>query len=132
MLVIASSASAKRKHNPSGLMPPPMPPHAPAYHRPMAPSLDKDAFKRILKLVKKQSFDTGKLDMIEAIAMLGQFSSAQCAELLGTFSFDNDRLKALKVLRHTLTDMNDGDRILKTFQFISSREQAMNMLISQH
>ena len=72
----------------------------------------------------KESFSDGKLDMIE-VASLGCFYSCrQCVEILGIFSFDSDKLKALKFLAPRIIDQRNNYSIIKSFTFSSDQEKA--------
>lgn len=123
---LAFNVSAKRNHGHNS--PPSPPPLAPTRVQASAPSLNDEAFSRIVKLIKKQSFDDGKLQMVEAISMLGLFSAHQCADILKTFSFDDNRLKALKYLSPTITDPWQQYEIVREFTFDSNKRKAIEIL----
>lgn len=126
---LALTASAKRNNNRGwGTPPPPTPIPAATYAPAPAPSLSNSDFKRIVKLTKKESFDEGKLRMVEAISMLGYFTTEQAAELLRTFSFDNSRLDALRFLAPRIVDRGNPMSILKSFTFDSSSKKAAEIL----
>ena len=81
-------------------------------------------FDILCSKIKKQSFLDGKLDMIE-VASLGCFYSCrQCIEILGIFTFDSDKLKALKFLAPRIVDQRNNYSIIKSFTFSSDQEKA--------
>ena len=81
-------------------------------------------FDILCSKIKKQSFLDGKLDMIE-VASLGCFYTCrQCIEILGIFSFDSDKLKALEFLAPRIVDQRNNYSIIKSFTFSSDQEKA--------
>ena len=74
---------------------------------------DKD-FSMMYKIVKKNSFDDEKIDIIRVASIGSYFSSRQCAELLSLISFNDNRLEALEVMAPRIVD-KDFDRIMKQF-----------------
>ncbi len=85
-------------------------------------------FDILCSKIKKQSFLDGKLDMIE-VASLGCFYSCrQCVEILGIFTFDSDKLKALEFLAPRIVDQRNNYSIIKSFTFSSDQEKAATII----
>lgn len=107
--------------SPAPAPPPPGPPAAPAGPRPMTPA----AFKGFRAQLEASSFDSGRMGMLETAAAHNVFSAAQVARVLATFSFDNQRAQAACLLAPRVLDPKNAHVIAQSFDFASSRNEAM-------
>lgn len=111
---------------PTGRRPaPPMhpvtPPPVPAGPTPMSPA----AFKGFRAQLEASSFDSGRMGMLETAAAHNVFLAAQVGKLLATFSFDKQRAQAACLLAPRVLDPQNAHVIGDTFDFSSSRNEAM-------
>lgn len=80
-------------------------------------------------IMKKNAFDNQKNDILRVACIGSFFSSEQCARLLSLYSFDSNRLEALKIMSPRLIDVDDAEKIIKKFTFSSEKEKAMLLLM---
>ncbi len=86
-------------------------------------------FKKFYKYVKETSFDKNRLQLVEIAAFGSYFSSEQCYKLLSLFSFDDNKLAAIKIMEPRMIDSRYYEKILKQFSFSSNREKATAILL---
>ena len=61
-------------------------------------SLDDASFSKLYNKVKKASFDDNKFDLIEVASLGCYYSCAQVVRIMKIFPFDDEQLKALKMM----------------------------------
>lgn len=88
-------------------------------------AMTDEAFAKLLKSLKEQSFDEQKVEFIETFVKDRPLNCGQAAELLKTLSFDEGRVKAAIILYPGLVDSENFFEVLKVFPFESSREEVM-------
>ena len=88
---------------------------------------DKD-FSMMCKVVEDASFPDKMIGVIKVACISSYFTSKQCAQLLSMFSFENDKLEALKVLHPRMLDI-DAKPILKQFTFSDNKDKAIEILL---
>ena len=90
-------------------------------------AMHRKDFNMMCEVVKDASFSDKKIGVIKVACISSYFDSKQCAKLLSLFSFENDKLEALKVLAPRIVDFNPKE-ILKQFTFSSNKDKAMEIL----
>ena len=88
-------------------------------------------FKMMCEVVDDASFHEKKIGIIKVACISSYFNSKQCAKLLSLISFDDAKLKALKVLAPRLiidTDVTEVTDIVKQFSFSSNKDKALEIL----
>ena len=88
-------------------------------------------FKMMCEVVEDASFHEKKIGVIKVACISSYFNSKQCAKLLSMISFDDAKLKALKVLAPRLiidTDVTEVTEIVKQFSFSSKKDKALEIL----
>jgi hypothetical protein len=80
--------------------------------------------EKLLKGLKQEPFDQGKLTYIENFAAARPLSCEQAATLLKCFAFDEGRIKAVKLLYPRLIDRQNFNDVLSTFVFDKSKAEA--------
>ena len=88
---------------------------------------DKD-FQYLYKTIKKKSFDRDRLELLSVGVLDNYFSCRQCAKILSIYSFDDDKLKVLDIMSGHIVDMENVNKILKSFKFDSNRRKAADIL----
>lgn len=88
-------------------------------------SIDDDEFDEIYNKVKDSVFKESTLDRS---IRFQEFSCAQCIRLMSLYTFDDDKLKMLKVLKGHIVDTQNYDDIIDSLDFISSRDKAREIL----
>lgn len=95
------------------------------------PVMDSKNFDKLSHYVKSESFDDDRLILIRVAAMGCCFTSEQCAKLLSFFSFDSNRITALKVLRPYIVETKNSKAIIKEFTFSSEKDAAIEILLRE-
>ena len=90
-------------------------------------TMHRKDFKMMCEVVKDASFSDKKIGVIKVACISSYFDRNQCSKLLALFSFDNDKLEALKVLAPRIVDVNPKE-ILKQFTFSSNKDKALDIL----
>lgn len=94
-------------------------------HRPRA--MHNKDFKMMCEVIDDASFHEKKIGVIKVACISSYFNSKQCAKLLSMISFDDAKLKALKVLAPRMIDRDVTD-IVKQFSFSSNKDKALEIL----
>ena len=90
--------------------------------------ISAENFAKLLKGLKAESFDDGKVGFIATFAANGRLTSEQARDLLKTFSFDDGRVKSAVKLYPRLTDPENFFTVLEVFSFDSSRNAVREQL----
>lgn len=88
-------------------------------------------FKMMCEVIDDASFHEKKIGVIKVACISSYFNSKQCAKLLSMISFDDAKLKALKVLAPRLiidTNVTEVTDIVKQFSFSSNKDKALEIL----
>ena len=94
-------------------------------HRPRA--MHNKDFKMMCEVIDDASFHEKKIGVIKVACISSYFNSMKCAKLLSMISFDDAKLKALKVLAPRMIDRDVTD-IVKQFSFSSNKDKALEIL----
>ena len=90
--------------------------------------LDDASFSKLYNKVKQASFNDNKFDLIE-VASLGCYCScAQVVRIMKIFPFDDEQLKALKMMAPHIVDLQNTGLIYKVFSFDSEKEKAEGII----
>ena len=98
-------------------------------HRPRA--MHNKDFKMMCEVIDDASFHEKKIGVIKVACISSYFNSKQCAKLLSMISFDDAKIKALKVLAPRLiidTDVTEVTDIVKQFSSSSNKDKALEIL----
>ena len=88
-------------------------------------------FTMMCEVVDDASFTDKKIGVIKVACISSYFNSKQCAKLLSMISFDEGKLKALKVLAPRIID-RDVTEVVKQFTFSSNKDKALEILRKAH
>ena len=80
--------------------------------------------------VKKATFASDKLKVIEVASLGSRISCEQCARILSQFTFSSDKMKALKVMGSRIADPENAIAIYKQFTFSSDKDKAAEIISS--
>lgn len=90
--------------------------------------LTEGQMSTLLQKVRKKSFATDKLDLIEVAALGGRFTCAQCATLMDQLTFANDKLQVVKFVGPRLVDPRNSNAIMNKLSFDSDRKKAADFI----
>ena len=91
-------------------------------------SLDDASFSKLYNKVKKASFNDNKFDLIEVASLGCYYSCTQVVRIMKIFPFDDEQLKALKMMAPHIVDLQNTDLIYKVFSFDSEKEKAEGII----
>ena len=92
--------------------------------------LDDASFSKLYNKVKKASFDDNKFDLIEVASLGCCYSCAQVVRIMKIFPFDDEQLKALKMMAPHIVDLQNTGLIYKIFSFDSEKQKVGEILSS--
>lgn len=78
--------------------------------------------------VKKATFASDKLKVVEVAGLGSRISCEQCARILGLFTFGSDKMKALKAMGSRIADPENAVVIYKQFTFSSEKDKAAEII----
>ena len=90
--------------------------------------LDDASFSKLYNKVKKASFDDNKFDLIEVASLGCYYSCAQVVRIMKIFPFDDEQLKALKMMAPHIVDLQNTGLIYKVFTFDSEKDKAEEII----
>lgn len=92
-------------------------------------TMDQLSFDRFVKNLKKTAtFDKDKLTVIKQQAQVSLFTAQQIKTLLKTFSFDDQKVEAGKILFPRCTDKVNFYIVYDSFTFETGKKQLMNYI----
>jgi hypothetical protein len=106
---------------------PPLPPQPEVNYR----LLSDEAFQAFLTQYRKESFDDGRLRMINVVSKNSSLLSAQARVLLKSFSFDDERLKVARNLYKNVADPQNYFTLSDIFVFPSNKDDFLKYLEKQ-
>ena len=92
--------------------------------------LDDASFSKLYNKVKKASFDDNKFDLIEVASLGCYYSCTQVVRIMKIFPFDDEQLKALKMMAPHIVDLQNTGLIYKIFSFDSEKQKVGEILSS--
>ena len=90
--------------------------------------LDDASFSKLYNKVKQASFNNNKFDLIEVASLGCYYSCAQVVRIMKIFPFDDEQLKALKMMAPHIVDLQNTGLIYKVFSFDSEKDKAEEII----
>ena len=90
--------------------------------------LDDASFSKLYNKVKQASFNDNKFDLIDVASLGCYYSCAQVVRTTKIFPFDDEQLKALKMMAPHIVDLQNTGLIYKVFSFDSEKEKAEEII----
>ena len=90
--------------------------------------LDDASFSKLYNKVKKASFDDNKFDLIEVASLGCYYSCTQVVRIMKIFPFDDEQLKALKMMAPHIVDLQNTGLIYQVFSFDSEKAKAEEII----
>lgn len=94
--------------------------------------MDEALFSRFLEKVKKEPFSDNRLKMIETALSHSDFTCGQCAQLAKIYTFDDDRMKVMKMMYPRLVDKEAFFMLTDILTFSSSKEEMNKFVRNYH
>ena len=90
--------------------------------------LDDASFSKLYNKVKQASFNDNKFDLIEVASLGCYYSCTQVVRIMKIFPFDDEQLKALKMMAPHIVDLQNTGLIYKVFTFDSEKDKAEEII----
>ncbi|MGV4530375.1 DUF4476 domain-containing protein [Ornithobacterium rhinotracheale] len=78
--------------------------------------------------MNQNTFDSNKMQFLQSVVPMNVFTSSEIKQILRTFSFDKDRLKAAKLLFDYCIDKQNFYEVYDVFTFEYSKRELMDYL----
>lgn len=105
----------------------------PSITQPMYPNgkccLSDRGFSTLYNKISNSSFGDEKKDLIEVASLGCYFSCSQCAQILGLFSFDDDKYSVLEFMAPRIIDLQNVNLIYSQFTFDDAKKKAADLLL---
>ena len=92
--------------------------------------LDDATFSRLYNKVKNASFDDNKYDLIEVASLGCYYSCAQVVRMMKIFTFDDGKIKTLRMMAPHIVDLQNASLIYQQFSFESEKQKVGDILRS--
>lgn len=90
--------------------------------------LDDASFSKFYNKVRNATFDNEKFDLIEVASLGCWYSCAQTACMMRLFTFDDDRMKVLRLMASRIVDPQNSADIYRLFDFESEKAKVGEIL----
>lgn len=104
--------------------------HRPNYDR-HDRAMDDQLFKKFFDSVKNEPFEKDRTSLINAVLANSYFTSEQCLKLVKLYTFDNERLKIMKMMYPRVVDKEAFFTVIGTLTFSNNRKK-MNDFIKEY
>jgi hypothetical protein len=108
--------------------PPPMPQPMP---QPLVQPITEAMLRSLASSIRNEPFAEDQLAVLAEAAPTQYFLVTQTQQVLRLFSFSKDRLKAMRLLRPRLLDMENSFKLYESFEFSSDKEELKRILAQQ-
>ncbi|HEX5752764.1 MAG TPA: DUF4476 domain-containing protein [Archangium sp.] len=105
---------------------PPRP--APPPPQPSVQPISESMLQSLLSAIRHEPFSDDQLNVLEQAASTQYFLVAQAQQLLRSFAFSNDRIKAMRLLRPRLLDLENGFKLYESFEHSSDKDELKRIL----
>lgn len=110
----------------------PIYPNRPRGNRtPLAQGMAPSQFNNLLLTVRNESFDSGKLSILESVLATNYFTSAQILDLMSLLSFDSGKLKVAQMGYRNTIDKGNYFIVNNGLSFSSSKRKLNEFIQSQ-
>ena len=104
--------------------------HRPDYDR-YDRVMNDQLFKKFFDSVKNEPFEKDRMGLITTALANSDFTSEQCLQLVKFYTFDNERLKIMKMMYPNIVDKEAFFTVIGTLTF-SSNKTKMNDFIKEY
>lgn len=105
--------------------------HRPNYDHQHDRAMNDQLFKKFFDSVKNEPFEKDRINLINTVLANSYFTSEQCLKLVNFYTFDNERLKIMKMMYPRIVDKEAFFTVIGTLTFSNSREK-MNDFIREY
>ena len=106
----------------------PEPPRPPPPPQPTAQPITEAMLRSLVSAIRNEPFADDQLAVLEQAVPTQYFLVAQAQQILRTFSFPSDRVKAMRLLRPRLLDLENGFKLYESFDHSSDKDELKRIL----
>ena len=66
---------------------------------------------------------SSKISLVEVVCINNYFSCRQVLSIMKTFSFDDDKLSVVKIMKPSILDLENGEMLAENLTFDSYKKQ---------
>ena len=99
--------------------------------QPAVQPITEAMLRSLVLAVRNEPFAEDQLDVLAQAAPTQYFLVNQTQQLLRVFTFSKDRLKAMRLLRPRLLDMENSYKLYESFEFSNDKEELKRILAAQ-
>jgi hypothetical protein len=116
-------------YQPAQPVPPPQnrPPPPPPPQQQVQPISDA-MLRSMVSAIQNEPFPADKMLVLEEATPTQYFLVSQVQQILPLFKFSQDRLKAMRLLRPRILDLDNGYRLYSSFEFSNDKEELKRIL----
>ena len=89
-------------------------------------------FQFLYIIIKKQSFDDDRLEILSVGVLDNYFTCQQCVRLMSLYKFDDEKLKILRIMAGHIVDLENHHDILMRIDFDFNKLKALDILGIRH
>lgn len=95
------------------VVPPNHPDHS-GPHRPKHKAMNPHDFENLYKKVKNKAFKDDQMELLSVGVVNNYFTCKQTARLMSIFTWDDEKMKVLRMISNRIVDRENGKEIIKT------------------
>lgn len=107
---------------------PPSRPNHPDQHRPGHKPMQPQDFENFYKKVKNKAFKDDQMELLSVGVVNGYFTCQQTARLMSIFTWDDEKMKVLRMVSDRIVDRENGKEIVKTLDSLFKQDDAKKIL----
>ena len=96
----------------------------PVYVKGMHP----EDFRHFYERVKSRPFKDDQIEMMRTVARNNSLNCAQCASLMALYTFDDDKMKVLRIFASNIADPENYEAILDIIDSLFKKDDAKKIL----
>jgi hypothetical protein len=98
--------------------------------QPTVQPITESMLRSLVAAIRNEPFADDQLSVLEEAVPSQYFLVAQAQQILRTFSFSSDRVKAMRLLRPRLLDLENGFKLYEAFEHSSDKDELKRILAS--
>lgn len=107
------------------------PPPAPPPPQPTVQPISDAMLRSLTTAIRNEPFADDQLSVLGEATSTQYFLVSQAQQLLRLFSFSSDRVKAMRLLRPRLLDLDNGFKLYESFDHSSDKDELKRILATQ-
>ncbi|WP_288150288.1 DUF4476 domain-containing protein [Phocaeicola sartorii] len=107
--------------------PPSQPDHS-GPHRPRRKAMNPLDFENLYKKVRSKAFKDDQLELLSVGVVNNYFTCKQTARLMSIFTWDDEKMKVLRMVSDRIVDRENGNEIVKTLDSLFKQDDARKIL----